>query len=497
MTKNPSATGTTTTTGTTTLNKEELEHYILDAMDRWEVPGLSIAIVKDGKIILAKGYGTREVGKDLPVDEQTLFPIVCTTASFTAAALAILVGEGKLDWHDRLIDLLPNFKTGNDLVSNYATVIDAMANRTGLAMEHLSIFPHPDLDRADILGRMKYLPSATDFRSQWAPSFHMNLAAGEIIPALTGISWDDFIRDRLFTPIGMKDSMTRPHLLANHSNIAVPHETLGGKVTSVAHAQTANVGPAMSIYSCAADMAKWLTFQLNNGKIGDRIIIGEDEITAIRSSYIAANFDFPGISRNFINQGLGLFISDSSTGHKLYSNGGDTEGVESYHAFVPELGLGIAVMVNSTKVLPQPLVAWVIDRYTDAPRKDWVNEMVPFYTKDGEMILSKLEASRQKITDPSKKPSHPIESYAGLYRHPLLGDLAIEEAAGELSFTLGTSYKGDLPHANHDTFFIKVNTPHLGKFLFNGPVQFRRNQTGEVSSLLAMDKEFQKLSSLT
>lgn len=203
------------------INIQELENTILAAMERWQVPGLAIAIVKDGDTVLSKGYGTQEVGKNRPVDEHTLFAIVNTTTSFTAAALAILVGEGKMNWNDRLIDLLPDFKTGNDLITRHTTVIDALTGRTGLGSDTdmLSILPHPDLTRADILGQMKQLQSVSDFRSQLGFSSHTLIAAGEIIPALTGISWDDFVRDRLFSPIGMTDSVTGPHLFGDNRNI--------------------------------------------------------------------------------------------------------------------------------------------------------------------------------------------------------------------------------------------------------------------------------------
>lgn len=474
---------------TATLDLKELEIYILDAMERWDVPGLCIAIVKDGKTLLAKGYGTREVGKDLPVDEHTLFAISGTTASFTASALALLVAENKMNWTDSMISLLPGFKTGNDLVSNYATVVDALANRSGLPSETLSFLANPHLDRADILAKMKYIESPNHFRSHWGISFHMTVAAGEIIPALTGISWDDFVQNRLFDPIGMTDSVTGPHLFASNQNIATPHEMEAGKMTPVSHGQTTNIGPATSSYSSAADMANWLTFQLSNGKVGDNVLIPEKEISMMRTSHIAANFDFPGIAKNFINQGLGLYISDSSSGHKLYSNGGASAGMESYHAFLPELGLGIAVMTNSVKVIPQPLIAWIIDRYTNAPRQDWI----PLFMSDEEKVLSSFEDSRKAITYPTKKPRQSIEAYQGLYHHPLIGDLKVTVNGDNLFFTLGTSYQGDLLHANHDTFFIKVKTPQAGLFFFNGPAQFRLDQAGQVSSIYAVGKEFQKI----
>ena len=477
----------------TSLNIGELESYILDAMQKWQVPGLSIAIVKGGKTVLSKGYGIRENGKDLLVDEHTLFALSGATVSFTASALAILVGEGKMDWNDRLIDLLPGFKTANDQVSNYATVIDALSNRTGLSTEPLSFFPHPDLNRQDLLAQMKHVQSVTDFRSQWGVDFLMNTAVGEIIPALTDTSWDDFVRDHLFEPIGMRDGVTGPHLFSDNVNVAMPHDRIAGKAVPVSHAQTSNIGPAISIYSSAEDMVKWLIFQLNNGKVGDKVIIPECEVNRMRSSYIAANFEIPGIAKNFINQGLGLYISDSSMGYKIYSNGGDIDGMEAYHAFVPELNLGIAVMVNAMIAMPQPLIGWIIDRYTDAPRKDWVNDSLPDYVNHIDSFFSGLETRRNAITDNSKKLSLAIELYAGLYRHPLLGDLEVQVSGGKLSFRFGTSYKGELLHTNNDTFFINAETSCLSKFYFSGPAQFRLDQVGRISSLFVVDREFQKI----
>ena len=475
------------------LNLENLQNYIIEVMDRWKVPGLSVAIVKDGATVLAEGYGTREVGRHQPVDGRTLFAISHGTASFTASALAILVGEEKLRWNDRLIDLLPGFKTGSDLVTHYVTIIDVLANRSGLAAEPLSCLPHPDLSRTELLGKIKYIQSASDFRSQWGGDYLLTLAVGEIIPELTGISWDDFVRDRLFVPIGMKDSITGPHLFGDNQNIAMPHEAEEGDVIPVQHAQTSNIGPAMSIYSSAVDMAKWLSVQLNNGKIGDKIIIPKEGIDVMRTGHIAANFNFAGIAKNFLNQGLGLYISDSSMGYKLYSNGGGTEGTESYHAFLPELNLGVAVMTNCGVALPQRLVAWIIDRYTGAPDRDWVNDILPVFEKRHETFLSGLAINREKITDHSKRPSQSIEAYEGLYQHPLLGNLVVEIIADGLTFTLGSSYQGHLIHANHDTFFIEIKMPHVGKYFFNGPAQFRLDSTGQISSLRVMDREFQKV----
>lgn len=476
------------------IDLDALQNYILDGMEEWKVPGLSIAIVKDGNPVLVKGYGTREVGKDLPVDEHTLFSISATTNSFTASALAMLVGEGKVEWEDKLIDLLPNFKTGSDLVTQNATLLDAMSNRTGLAMEPLSIFPHPELSRDEILAGIKHIEPVSEFRTQWGVNFHMSLAAGEVIPACVGESWDDFIQERLFTPIGMVDSVTGPHLLSGCSNVVVPHDRDANHLVPIPHTQTSNIGPATSIYSSAADMARWLNFQLSEGKVGEKTIIPEEELSFMRSNHMPINMAFPGLSAHFVNQGLGLYISDSRMGYKLYGNGGDIDGMEAYHVFVPELNLGIAIMVNSIIAMPQCLIAWILDRYTGATHKNWLNDILSVAESENGSYFLSLETSRQAASDSSKPATFPISDYAGVYRHALLGDLTVEAIDGALSFTLGTSYTGNLHHANHDTFFIKVTSPRYSKLFFSGPAQFRLDFTGKLSSVFVADREFLKVS---
>ena len=213
----------------------------------------------------------------------------------------------------------------------------------------------------------------------------------------------------------------------------------------------------------------------------------------MRRSYIPANFEFPGIAKNFLDQGLGLFISDSSMGFKLYSNGGDVDGMEAYHAFVPELNLGIAVMVNSMIALPQCLISWIIDYYSNAPRIDWVNEILPIETNKVSSFFSDLVSTQKRMTDPSRAPSLDISSYAGFYRHPLLGSLTIQYESERLFFTLGTCYRGELLPAYNDTFFIKVSTPRYSKLLFSGEAQFRLDKEGRVSSLFVVDKIFQRV----
>ena len=475
------------------LDERELEEHIISSMDEWNVPGLAIAIIKDDETVMAKGFGYCEAGKKNAITENTLMSISAGTESFTAAAIALLVTEGALNWNDRLVDLLPGFRTGNECVTHQTTVIDALSGRTGLSSEMLSCLPHPGSSRADILSKMKYLDASQGFRSGWGSSFHMSVAVGEIIPALTGKTWDEFVRERLLTPLGMLDTVTGPQWLTDKSNVATPHDRDALTVTPMPHAQTANVGPALSMYSTAADMAKWLRFQLQNAQLKGETLLAESALVTLRQSHVAANFAFPGISRHFINKGLGHFISDSTMGHKIYSNGGDVDGWEAYHAFVPELNLGVAIMINTMIALPQPLLASVIDRYSGAPKQNWVNEILPAAFNGSEKAFAALDARREAITDSAKKPSHPITQFSGCYRHPLIGDLTITVEAAELCFTLGETYCGKLLHANHNTFFVSTQSYRYSRLLFKGPAQFHLNSEGEVSALTVVGKTFHKV----
>lgn len=473
----------------------EIESYIQENMKKWKVPGLAISVVKDGDTILSKGYGTREVGKDLPVDEDTLFAVCGSSQSFTASGLAMLVDEGKMEWNAPMVNLLPCFRTSNNLVTNSASVVDALSNRIGLDTDILSWIPHPEISRCDLLKKLEYASKTSDFRTTAGNSFLEILAAAEVISALSGINYDEFIHDRLFQPLGMMRSVMDIGFLED-DNLAMPHEPIGesNQYLPVERTQSANVSAVTGAYSTVADMAKWLKFQLANEK-GDGIsLISHASIKMMRTGHsIVTDFPFPGISKGFLEFGIGYMMSDSSSGHKIYSNGGDTIGFESFHAFVPELNLGIAVMCNSTQVIPQPLVAWIIDRFSGAPREDWIACYFDIYGEGDDSYLEGLEQERLALTDASKKTSLPIEDYVGTYSDPLLGEIVIEAKGDQISYRLGT-FKGNLLHANSDTFFIQADVPRISRYLFKGAVQFRLDQSGNIATLVAADRDFKKIS---
>ena len=472
------------------LKLDHLEAYVQSIMDKWDIPGLSLAIVKDGKPVVVKGYGTKEAGKDLPVDQNTLFPISAGTSMFTASALALLVAEGQLSWDDRLTDLLPGFRTGSALINEQATVIDALAQRIGLPAEYRVCFPSPNLSRADLLNKLRVITDPTGFRTGQGSSFLLTMAAGEIIPALTDHSWDDYVQQRLFKPLGMTDSVTGPHLLHNLSgnNVATPHDQIGDQRVTVPHTQSHNVGPALSAYSSAADMAKWLQFQLDNGKVGEQELIPQQQMDDMRKIHLAQTIGLKGFVPELSGYGLGALALTSHTGYRVYCTGGDMEGTESFFGFVPELKLGIAVMINAHEPIPHGLLPWIIDRYTGATDRDWIAEIIDrSYTRQSTRKRT-LDQQRAQLTRPEQVPSLPLEDYVGVYHHPYLGDLSIRQEKEMLIYTLSDIWEGELPHCNHNTFFREPIKPHFHRVQFRGPLRFNLSIEGDVESL-TIDKE--------
>lgn len=258
---------------------EGLDQYITEAMRSWEVPGLAIAIVKDDRVLLAKGYGVRKLGDPAPVNEHTLFAIGSASKAFTAASIAMLVDEGKLKWDDPVTNYLPGFQLFDPYATRELTVRDLLCHRSGLERADL-LWYGSAFGREEILRRIRYLKPSWSFRSRFGYQNIMFLAAGQIIPAITGKSWDDFVKERLFAPLGMSSSNTSVRDLARSDNSATPHAKIEGKVEPIAWRNIDNVAPAGSINSSAADMAQWIRLNLNWGKFNDKQLISSGAITS-------------------------------------------------------------------------------------------------------------------------------------------------------------------------------------------------------------------------
>src|SRR5258708_31280804 len=249
----------------------DLDAFVANSMKTFDVPGMAVTIVKDGKIAVAKGYGFRKLGDATPVDEFTMFAIGSNTKAFTTASLATLVDQGKLSWDDRVYERLPGFVMYDPYVSHEMTIRDLLTHRSGMGLGEgdLLFWPHSTYTRNEIIYKLRFMQPQSSFRSHYAYDHLLYMTAGQIIPAVTGTSWDDYIRQRIFAPLSINDSNVSNAWVKSGDDFAFPHERVDGKLQVIPFEVLDNAGPAGAINSCAADMAKWIQLQLNRGKFID------------------------------------------------------------------------------------------------------------------------------------------------------------------------------------------------------------------------------------
>ncbi len=439
--------------------------FVTKVLQTFEVPGASIAIVKDGKIVSAKGYGIKKLGKTEAVDANTLFLIASNSKAFTASALAILVEEGKIKWDNPVVEYLPWFKMSDPYVTANITVRDLLVHHSGIPAYagDLMLFPPSDYSRKEIVRRIRHIPLVRGFRTTYAYDNILYLAAGELIKAVSGMEWEDFIKNRIFDKIGMTGSTSRFSDFKKQSNISAAHFRNNGRVTEMKQVFETAIGdvgdPAGGIASNANDMAKWLITQLDSGRAMNKKIIFKPDATdqlwkvvvpipvsKVEEPIKPAKIDFYGYA-------LGLRAYNYGK-YKVVGHGGKLDGFVSQVAMVPDIKLGIAVFTNQEATGAYWSVIYhLLDYYMDNPLFDWTAGFKQL--SDSSMI--KLANGRKKNTlvrDGVAAVSLPLEKYAGNYRDDLCGDFTItKEAAGlVLQFDHSPQIIADLTPFHHDTF---------------------------------------------
>lgn len=322
----------------------DLDSYVANSMKTFDVPGMAVALVKDGKILVAKGYGVRKLGDPTPVDEFTMFAIGSNTKAFTTAALATLVDEGKLAWDDPVYQRLPGFVMYDPYVSHEMTIRDLLTHRSGMGLGEgdLLFWPHTTYTREEVIYKLRFMKPQSSFRSHYAYDNLLYMTAGQIIPAVTGISWDDYIPRRIFAPLGMRHSVTSNKLFKPGDDYAWPHSRVEGKLQVIPLEDLDNAGPAGSINSCAADMAEWVQLQLNRGKFVDRdghLFTEQRSKEMWTPQTILPTGEPPAplaaLKSNFADYALGWGLRDYH-GRKLVGHTGGVGGYVSRVMLVPE-----------------------------------------------------------------------------------------------------------------------------------------------------------------
>jgi CubicO group peptidase (beta-lactamase class C family) len=440
----------------------DLDAYVAASMKSFEVPGMAVAIVKDGKVVVAKGYGVRKLGDPTPVDEFTMFGIGSNTKAFTTAALATLVDEGKLSWNDPVYQRLPGFVMYDPYVSHEMTILDLLTHRSGMGLGEgdLLFWPASTYTRGDIIYKLRFMKPASSFRSHYAYDNLLYMTAGQIIPAVTGTSWDDYIRDRIFTPLEMNHSKVSNAAFQPGDDYAFPHSRLDGKLQVIPFEVLDNAGPAGSIHSCAADMAKWVRLQLNRGKFVDRDgrLFSEQRSKEMWTPQTILPIpDFPpalaGLKPNFADYALGWMLRDYH-GRKLVGHTGGVAGFVSRVMLVPDEHLAVVILTNAEQDGAfESILYHVLDYYFQLPPADWIGAFKAVRDKeekDASETVKKAESRRAA----ESRPSLPLEKYTGVYNDAWYGPITIRYQNGGLaiSFDHTPTMVGDLEHWQYDTF---------------------------------------------
>jgi CubicO group peptidase (beta-lactamase class C family) len=441
----------------------DLDAYVARAMKTFEVPGMAVAIVKDGKVVLTKGYGVRRLGETAAVDADTLFGIGSNTKAFTTAALATLVDQGKITWDDRVLERLPGFQMYDPYVAHEMTIRDLLCHRSGMGLGEgdLLFWPNTTFTRDEVIYRLRFMKPATSFRSHYAYDNLLYLAAGQIIPAVTGISWEDYVRERILEPLGMTRSTLSNAGFKAGDNVAWPHSRLDGKLQWIPFVALDNAAPAGSINSSVNDMAKWVLLQLARGKFPEREgrLFSEKQSAEMWSPQTILETRVPpqlsAMKPNFAAYGLGWGLGDYH-GRKLVSHSGGVAGTVTRVMLVPEEKLGVVILTNAEEGGAfESVLFHVLDHYFGVSGNDWITAFKA--TKDAE-IAEAAEITRKSVANrvPGGKPGLALEKYAGVYQDAWYGTATMRWDGGKLVFQLDHTPKavGDVEHWQFETFKV-------------------------------------------
>jgi CubicO group peptidase (beta-lactamase class C family) len=455
--------------------------YVKSALTAWKVPGAAVAIVRNDSVIYAKGYGVREVGKPAPVDERTIFAIGSSSKAFTSAAVAMLVDSGKVNLDATATTYLPGFQLYDGYASREITVRDLLSHRSGLARGELMWYGS-DNDRDEILRRVRYLPPSWSFRSQFGYQNIMYLAAGQVVAKVTGAPWDDFIKRRIFQPLGMTSSSTSVSALQGIEDLAAPHALVNDTVLAVPYRKIDNIAPAGSINSNAVDMAQWVRLHLGDGKFAGKQLISKRMTDEMHSAQTVIkmdpNWNAMNPSAHLMAYGLGWFLSDYE-GKYLVQHGGNIDGMTALVAMMPEEHFGIVILSNMNgSQLPTAIMLRALDMQLKRPARDWSAQMRA--RTDSLMARARAAQGRQTARVPNTKPSLPLSGYVGTYADSAYGTVSVTESNGTLTFAYGSTWRGPLEHWHFDTFHLKLATPVLPE----APVTFHLNAAGKVEDMV-------------
>jgi CubicO group peptidase (beta-lactamase class C family) len=503
---------TATTASTAAAASRGLSGYDLDAdvnrvLKTFDVPGIAIAIVKDGKVLAAKGYGVRKLGDPAPVTGRTLFEVASNSKAFTAATLAMLVEEGKLKWDDPVTKHLPGFQMYDSYVTGAMTVRDLLTHRSGLGLGagDLMWWPTSTFSSDDIIDRLRYIKPATSFRNSYAYDNLLYIVAGKIIAEKTGKPWGDAVRERILAPLGMDGTTTSVADMLKTADYSAPHSRINDKISVVKPMPVANAVGAVGIDTSAEDIARWMNMLLNGGKTPDgKQLLSEKQLREMWTAQTPMPVGEPkgalAVTRpNFNAYGLGFNLRDYK-GRKIATHGGALQGFYSRVLMVPEEKLGIAIFTNAENSGSMNALQWrLLDQFLNVPASDWIGIVSADEQARHKEELAKVSKA-SAVRAARSNPSLELSAYEGEYQDPWYGKVTIQREAGKqvMRFSRTPDLVGDLEHFQHDSFIVRwrernFNADAYVSFALNPDGSIERMKMAPISAETDFSYDFQDL----
>lgn len=454
-----------------TVNAQAITSQQIDSLTElvlktFDVPGIAVAVVKDGKVIHAKGYGVQSLKTQKKVDENTLFGIASNSKAFTTAALGMLVDEGKLKWDDKVTDYIPEFKLYNSYVTEEFNIKDLLTHRSGLGLGagDLMMFPDgSDFTKKDIIHNLRYLKQVSSFRSKYDYDNNLYIVAGEIVAKVSGMSWEDFIEKRIMQPLHMTGSAASVFRLKNRTNAISPHAPVNGKVEAINIDWSETANAAGGIWSNLTDMSKWIIMQMNNGKYGEGLSKqlfteqAHDEMWAPQTILPARTI--APYNTHFSSYGLGWGLSDVK-GYKQVTHTGGLAGIVTQVLLLPEIKLGIIVFTNQQVGAAFSAISNSIkDSYLGIKGYDWV-KLLHDRVVAGEANAKKITDAIWKDIEVQQKNNTgktDMRLFTGVYTDPWFGDIVVSVKNGKpwLDCKRSPKLTGELFAYKGNTFIVK------------------------------------------
>jgi CubicO group peptidase (beta-lactamase class C family) len=451
------------------------DKFVESALKDWNVPGAGIAIVKDGEVILVKGYGYADVAKKRKADKKTLFAIGSSSKAFTAASVMQLVDEKKLDLNKSVISYLPNFKLYDDYATKNITPRDLLSHRSGLPRHDLVWYGSKD-SREGLYNRLRYLEPTAELRETWQYQNLMYMTAGYLVGQIEKESWEETVKRKIFMPLGMNATNFSVEDSKKVKNHALPYNEKEGQLEKIDFRNIDAIGPAGSINSNAEDMAKWLQLLLNEGKFDGKEILSAGSLKEMYKPQMVMPGEINYDEIYYSSYGLAWMLT-SYRGKLRVEHGGNIDGFTTSVCFMPRDGIGVVVMTNMNgTALNSAIRNDVIDRLLGGETKDWNGILLE---KRREILeASKVETETEDIIQrKGTRPSFDLKEYTGKYEHKGYGIIEIQEKDGNL-VGLMNSEEVDFEHYHFDIF-------KLGAAVGELKIQFHMNTNADITELSA------------